>query len=60
MVSSGLVIKKQASAGGDPHQKSQFLGFEIVPADGNRAANWKKRRLRYVTVLGQLSVKAIA
>ena len=29
----------------------------IVPADGTRAANWKKRRLRYVAVFGQLSDK---
>src|ERR1700704_6653989 len=28
-----------------------------VFADGPRAANWKKRRLRYVAVFGQLSDK---
>src|SRR5438876_1100733 len=28
-----------------------------VFADGTRAANWKKRRLRYVAVFGQLSDK---
>jgi hypothetical protein len=30
-----------------------------VPADGIKAANWRKRRLRYVAVFGQLSLKAI-
>src|ERR1700736_5042130 len=33
--------------------------IRIVPADGTRAAKWKKRRLRYVAVFEQLSVKAI-
>jgi len=30
-----------------------------VPADGTRAANWGKRGLRYVAVLGQLSGKPL-
>jgi hypothetical protein len=34
--------------------------IRIVPADGTRATNWKKRRLRYVAVFGQLSVKALS
>jgi len=29
----------------------------IVPADGTKAANWKNRRLRYISVFGQLSDK---
>ena len=33
--------------------------IRIVPADGTRAAKWRKRRLRYVPVFEQLSVKAI-
>jgi hypothetical protein len=28
------------------------LQIEIVPADGTGAANWGKRRLRYVAVFG--------
>ena len=31
----------------------------FLPADGVKAANWRERRLRYVAVLGQLSVKVI-
>jgi len=30
-----------------------------VPADGTRAAKWKKRGLRYVAVFGQLSDKPL-
>jgi hypothetical protein len=33
--------------------------IRIVPADGTRATNWKKRRLRYVAVFGQLSDKPL-
>jgi hypothetical protein len=33
--------------------------IKIVPADGTRATNWKKRRLRYVAVFGQLSDKPL-
>ena len=28
--------------------------FEIVPADGHFGCHWRKRRLRYVLVFGQL------
>ena len=38
-------------------QKSSEVWDGIVPADGTRAANWKKRRLRYVAVFGQHSDK---
>jgi hypothetical protein len=33
--------------------------IEIVPADGIRAAIFRKRRLRNVADLGQLSIKVI-
>jgi hypothetical protein len=33
--------------------------IEIVPADGTRAANWKKQRLRYVAAFLQLSDKQV-
>jgi len=36
-----------------PQYKPSFR-IRIVPADGIRAAKWRKRRLRYVAVFGQL------
>src|ERR1700676_3040616 len=40
-------------------QAKIMFQIRIVPADGTRAAKWRKRRLRYVAVFEQLSLKAI-
>jgi hypothetical protein len=32
---------------------SMDFQIRVAPADGTRAAKWRKRRLRYVTVFGQ-------